>query len=977
MMQNASPVPPVGFITRILIPLLHLALLPLLLLLPSCTGEQTSPTPRSDLDSDLERGSLADRIDHAVEIHRSGMVDSARVLLASAKSDAEAAGNEAEATRALTWMGNAARALGQYDVARSEGEEALRRKLAAGLTQQLFRSYSSLGLIAWQEGRLREALELHRNSQLAALEVGDSLGAATAAGNMGLVWWEQGELELAREGMERMWRGGEAAGDVLVQANASTNLGGLDRALGDLQTAVSTLTEALVLQRSINQADGIQNTLAQLGSAYAALGEMGRAHAYYDSALSVSREFGLLGEEAYNKEVLAELYHLIGDERRALQFYEELIVTNRELGRDLELGVDLRARSELLASLGELGGARLGVLEALELHEQIGASVEAISDRLVLAGVLSLLGEYEAARAELDRAAERAREVGIPHLNLEVALARARVAELSGDHGSVLSGLEGSLEFIPQGDYGMSWQVYAARASAYRELGFPDSAVVAGREAVASVERVRRGFGSGVLQATYVDARLETYGELVEAYLELGQVSRAFEVADATKARSLGSGLQVLASAHRDPAGPSGAQASGDWAEAERLLRRIDDIIQRSRLPWNQIPEIQEDLKRGLASARSSYEDLLIRVSESGGVGVALLGGSGVDISEVQRSLAPNEALVQYFLTPARLVVFVLRGDSIAVASSEIDREALMAQVRVARGLVDEPGRAAGSIVFERLYEVVMGPAMGTGLIEGATRLTIVPHGVLTYLPFAALRNSESLVYLVQDYELAFLPSAAPLPLLRATGIDRERTKSRDIVAFAPFPRELPASEDEVRVATKGRRGRAVVGARATERNVREALTTAGTVHLATHGILNAQNPLFSRIELAPGREGSSDDGRLEVHELLGLDINAQLIVLSGCDTGSGAGWNTAFDQGEDYTTLAQAFLIAGASNVLATLWPIADGSAAEFADRFYRTLPGTNPVTALAVAQREMIASGTLSDPFHWAPYRITGSGR
>jgi len=134
-------------------------------------------------------------------------------------------------------------------------------------------------------------------------------------------------------------------------------------------------------------------------------------------------------------------------------------------------------------------------------------------------------------------------------------------------------------------------------------------------------------------------------------------------------------------------------------------------------------------------------------------------------------------------------------------------------------------------------------------------------------------------------------------------------------------------------------------------------------------------NPLFSRIELGPGRPGSTmDDGRLEVHEVLGLEIQSPLVFLSGCETGLGPGASRRYSPGEDYATLAAAFLAAGARQVVATLWAIPDTGAAVFASRFYRELERTGTAEALASAQRALLGEQRFSHPYYWAGYRLAG---
>ena len=155
----------------------------------------------------------------------------------------------------------------------------------------------------------------------------------------------------------------------------------------------------------------------------------------------------------------------------------------------------------------------------------------------------------------------------------------------------------------------------------------------------------------------------------------------------------------------------------------------------------------------------------------------------------------------------------------------------------------------------------------------------------------------------------------------------------------------------------------------------RQALETAPLVHVATHAELNTQNPMFSSIALTSTRPGDrSNDGRLEVHELLGMHVESSLVFLSGCETGLGAAWSTTFRRGEDFTTLAQAFLYAGARSVVATLWRIEDGAAAVFAERFYEGLRDNAAPEALAAAQRAMLRDPRYAAPYDWAAYTIMG---
>ena len=130
-------------------------------------------------------------------------------------------------------------------------------------------------------------------------------------------------------------------------------------------------------------------------------------------------------------------------------------------------------------------------------------------------------------------------------------------------------------------------------------------------------------------------------------------------------------------------------------------------------------------------------------------------------------------------------------------------------------------------------------------------------------------------------------------------------------------------------------------------------------MHVATHGVLNVRSPMFSRLELmraAGSRASFEDDGRLEVHELLDLTIRSPLVFLSGCETGAGAAWSTSFARGEDYATLAEAFLFAGARHRCFDLVANRGPKRRGVCDGFYKEVGRRPPVEALARAQRALL---------------------
>jgi CHAT domain-containing protein len=241
-------------------------------------------------------------------------------------------------------------------------------------------------------------------------------------------------------------------------------------------------------------------------------------------------------------------------------------------------------------------------------------------------------------------------------------------------------------------------------------------------------------------------------------------------------------------------------------------------------------------------------------------------------------------------------------------------------------------------------------------------------------MPFAALED-ETGKRLVESHSILTMPSASAVPILRRP---QSVVPDRSSSVFAPFPAELRGTlEEATAVKAETNASRSFIGSRATEAQLREALQTGGNVHVASHAVLNHTNPMFSRIELSPGKtQAPQDDGYLDVHEILRMSVRSDLVYLSGCETGAGAAWSTAFRRTQDYATLSQAILYAGAQDVIATLWRIDDIGASTFARNFYAALANNDAVDALAIAQRTMIRDRKYASPRYWAAYTISGSG-
>jgi CHAT domain-containing protein len=350
--------------------------------------------------------------------------------------------------------------------------------------------------------------------------------------------------------------------------------------------------------------------------------------------------------------------------------------------------------------------------------------------------------------------------------------------------------------------------------------------------------------------------------------------------------------------------------------------------------------------------------------------------GAVVTWRDVAAQLAPDEALLEYLVSDSTTLVFVVTTDTLAAVDLDIGRHALAALVDFARGVLAHPApsaaRSSSRTPLRRLYRALIEPVEATGLLAQAHGLLIVPHGELHYLPFAALRAPGPPEFLIERYRLTYVPSASvwlrlrERPTLPAGG---------SVLAFAPRVDALPGTRIEVASIGRifGQRAHVLIGPQASRAAFRAAAPQGLILHLATFGVLNKDNPLFSYVELA---SQGADDGRLEVHDVFGLELHARLVVLSACQTAVGSGELAEVPSGDDWVGLVRAFLFAGASSVLATLWPVEDRATARLMQRFYAELAaGRTEAEAVAAAQRQALRNSTTADPFYWAGFELVGS--
>jgi CHAT domain-containing protein len=372
-----------------------------------------------------------------------------------------------------------------------------------------------------------------------------------------------------------------------------------------------------------------------------------------------------------------------------------------------------------------------------------------------------------------------------------------------------------------------------------------------------------------------------------------------------------------------------------------------------------------------LLAAQREYRNLLDDLRSTQPAYVSLRTLSVPSDREIQSKLPPDAALLEYVVSDDSVAIFVLTSTNLRAKTVPLRAADLRAKVELFRDLVVGERTDAWRKPAESLLRLLIEPVEQAGWLNAITRLYVVPHGVLHYLPFAALPRSsaQGSRYLVEDYVLAYLPAAATLYF------QPPANGSRTLLALAPASSHLRFAAQEAQSVRRlfPDKGVALVGGSATESAFKGVARNYGIIHFATHGYFNKANPIFSGVQLEADQK---NDGRLEVHEILALRLDAGLVTLSACETALGSGYFSEVPAGDEFVGLTRAFLFAGSSSVVASVWEVNDRSTMQFMDSFYRRLRPAGAAGALAQAQRETLRRGGLyRHPYYWAPFVLTGA--
>jgi CHAT domain-containing protein/tetratricopeptide (TPR) repeat protein len=862
---------------------------------------------------------------------------------------------------------------------------------AAGQQIERFEAVRQAGERAYTAERFAEAETRYAELLLLAQEAKSPIWEAQALYGLGGVAARRGQTAAARETLDRALTLFRSAGDQPGIQRTAYALGLLDAGRGNATTAVRFWEEGAAAAAAV----GDRRSEALNVFAIAREGDLApeRAFAVYTQAHQ-------LAETAGDRLLAAGILHswadhlfIAGDYDQAIGRLFAAAAAYEQLDRPNELGTVYNSLGRLYRAHGQYTAALEAQLTALKFHERTRTPRWFIQSVNAVAVTYQVLGDMDRARAYFERALILAEQGGL----------RSIVTFLRGNFGSFLLDIgetEQARILIEQavadpGDFAVLRLNHLSRA--YRELQRYDDALAAANRAVAACPQLSRP-DCLYARTTRADA-LQAMGRRTEALSDLNTAVEGVERLRARLAPSdfLKQGFSPLWSSIYSQSialhlGEGRAREALETTELARA-RALLDLLASRNLP------VDADRRPVALPVRG-------RSSPALDARAVVRAPTFANLTAVAARL--RTTMLLYWVAESSVHVWVLRPDGTVVArTTPVARHRLD---RLVRALAPTPGEAPAQVrtrgsqqvpivvrarpVWRELYNLLIAPIERELPRGSGARLTIVPHGPLFQVPFAALKDSRGR-YLIERYSLHAVPSAA---LLQFTA-DRLRTDARSSGGLivgdpAPLPRiagdpplaRLPGASAEARAIARllpGGRTTLLEAGAAAEDEVRASAMRRSILHFATHAIVRDGDPLASFLALAPG-PGDRHDGQLTAQEIYGLELDADLVVLSACRSGGGA-------IGSDgVAALARAFIYAGAASLVVSVWDVVDAPTSVLLPAFYRAwLGGADKDRALRGAQLRLIADlragrikvpsplGELvlpEDPMFWAGVVLIG---
>jgi CHAT domain-containing protein len=870
--------------------------------------------------------------------------------------------------------------------------------------------------------QFRERLQIVRSGEQVSLEAGILTGLALTHSALG-------ESQMALDYYRQALKLFKLTGQRPRQANTLRSIATIMSAQGQKQDAINYLNQALEIQNILKMPFDEAVTLIDTSEIYESLGDYDSSITAYQQALGLFEKIGDRRREADTMLKIGNIYRKQKNYHLALQQFEKTLKIAQLSGNCLvEHSANLNM-SRTHEDVGDPAKSYERGQQALTLAENLSDfqfKPSRMANALnLMARAKTKAGDYAASLKLSRRSLEITRQANLQWANPNVYDVIANAYEGLKQYDQAIETFLEKLALVRSlGQYPEEAYIFYFLAKMEYERGRLQPALIQINSAIKVIEDMRQDLLSPDLRTRFFSTKQDYYGLKINILMELhqqdfskGYDAQAFNTSESSRARTL---LELLNESNAnirkgvDPKLTEQENAIKDKVAA--LEKQWSELAGKN--PTERQREFFEQERKLLLAKYKSVQDSIRANSPNY---AALKYPQPLTLAQVQQQLLdPDTTLLQYSLGKEKSFLWVVSRDGLQshVLPSEKEIETQVKSWRSA--LLDKPDASeALDGPASRLGRLLLEPAAAA--LKSRRRVIVVPDGALTYAPFAAMRLEGK--PLVESHTLLQLPSSSTLALIRTQSAQRPPApRGLAMVADPIFSGDDPRITTPARTSQAAptdlaslnlqRASRALPRQRSAGSGAADALPRLpGTrreaerilplfpgnqtllaldsqaslallqspsmkdyryVHLATHGVFNTAEPALSGVILSlVDQQGRAVNGFLRLNEIFNLNLPAELVVLSACETGLGEQI-----RGEGMVGLTRGFLYAGSRRLLVSLWKVDDDATAALMSRFYDGLlrEKLTPAQALRAAQNHLRTNTNWDSPYFWSGFVLQG---
>ncbi len=869
-----------------------------------------------------------------------------------------------EKAEALYFLGILHSRAENYPTAVAHLREALAIYEEYEILDRLAENYSQLGIVEENALDYDKALEAFSASLALNEEIGEDLNRGRELRRIGRIYYLRlNQFAEAKKYFQQAYQLFEELENNEQKVETLLELGLVAEKQGDFAQALDFYQQAQTLASAQDLQQGLSKALLYQANSHWFQGNYQKAFRFQKESLKIAEAGNDKRQQVFIYNTLGLIYWTLNDSERALEHLNHSLGLAEEIRSPLDvasannnIGLVYRKDKNYERSVEFFNKA---LKKDIELKSKWG---QGYTHRNLGMSIMRM-GQLDAAEPHIVKAIELSREIGNKTNLVKSMLESGHLALEKNDCNKATPIFQETGDLaeklnIPE----VHWRALRGGGVCLARAGKRSEAVELYKQAVAVVDGMRAAIKVEEFQNGFLTDKQDVYKELILVLLDLGQVEESFNYAERAKSRSF---IDLLGNQKISLKNDVSQKLYNQLTDQKQNIRSIEDALGAARSGEDE--EVIKEISGSLVKARTRYQDLLIQAKEESPEISNFITVESITLKELDGLLEPQVALVEYLVTKNELVAWVIRQGSIDVVRTPVKEADLDTLIKDYRKRMQQ--LAPLEEQSARLNDLVIQPL--EKYIADKRVLGIIPHGVLHYISFSSLKNKDS--YLVERHPLFYSPSASVLKFTFARQVAKDESAKVKVLALGnpdlgDFNYDLPLAEMEAN-AIKWNFPEIDVLTRenATESWLTEHIGEYQIIHIASHGEFDPINPLFSSLKLT---KDTAQDGNFEVNEVFSLNINADIVTLSACQTGLGK-----ITGGDELVGLNRAFIYAGTHSLLSSLWRVSDISTAILIKHFYRNYVVDNKGESLRKAQ--LLVKRLYPHPSYWAGFNLTGDYR